>query len=162
MTQNIKYMLLATLLLTASMISCNPDELNPDLPNVEFVVIDGDTVRTRKENNFGIVNDKTPNRNLRSVIGDTIVMYKKPFLHKQPRTKPNLNVLKNNIDPDLKGKPLRMIAIGGSLTAGVRDGGYFNEGIETSYPNLIARQMGIEFKNHTLGQTITMVQGEKY
>jgi hypothetical protein len=37
-----------------------------------------------------------------------------------------------------------MIAIGGSLTAGVRDGGYFNEGILTSYPNLIARQMKLK------------------
>jgi hypothetical protein len=37
-----------------------------------------------------------------------------------------------------------MVAIGGSLTAGVRDGGYFNEGILTSYPNLIARQMKLK------------------
>lgn len=68
-------------------------------------------------------------------------------LHTIPGTPPDLSNIKNNDDTDLKGKPLRYIAIGGSLTAGVRDGGYFNDGMNTSYPNLIARQMKLaEFK----------------
>jgi hypothetical protein len=37
-----------------------------------------------------------------------------------------------------------MIAMGGGLTAGFRDFGYFNEGMYTSYPNLVAQQMTIE------------------
>lgn len=36
-----------------------------------------------------------------------------------------------------------LVAIGGSLTAGYRDGGLFREGQITSYPNLVARQMGL-------------------
>jgi hypothetical protein len=79
-------------------------------------------------------------------VGDTVLTYKAPKLHTPPAKAPDLSKLKNNDDPDLKGKPLRMVAIGGSLTAGVRDGGYFNEGMLTSYPNLIARQMGIKFE----------------
>ncbi len=77
-------------------------------------------------------------------MGDTIITYKEPKLHTPPAKDPDLSKLKNNEDPDLKGKPLSMVAIGGSLTAGVRDGGYFNEGILTSYPNLIARQMKLK------------------
>ncbi|MCR9066474.1 MAG: hypothetical protein NXI00_21050, partial [Cytophagales bacterium] len=43
--------------------------------------------------------------------------------------------------------PFRVVAFGGSLTAGVRDFGYFNEGMETSYPSLVAKQMGVNFRN---------------
>jgi hypothetical protein len=38
------------------------------------------------------------------------------------------------------------VAIGDGLAAGVRDGGYFREGQLTSFPNLIARQMGVAFQ----------------
>ena len=41
------------------------------------------------------------------------------------------------------GQPLRMIALGGSLTAGVRNGGLYREGQLTAYPNLVARQIGL-------------------
>ncbi|WP_375444165.1 hypothetical protein [uncultured Fibrella sp.] len=48
------------------------------------------------------------------------------------------------------GQPLRMIALGGSLTAGVRNGGLYREGQLTAYPNLVARQMGItDFQSPT-------------
>jgi hypothetical protein len=40
----------------------------------------------------------------------------------------------------------RMVAIGGGLTAGARDGGLYRNGQLTSFPNLIARQMGVELK----------------
>lgn len=76
--------------------------------------------------------------------GDTVVLYKPPKLNKLPDLKPNLSNLKNNDDADLKNKPLRMVCIGGGVTAGMRDGGYFNEGITTSYANLLARQMQLE------------------
>ena len=50
------------------------------------------------------------------------------------------------------GQPLRMIALGGSLTAGVRNGGLYREGQLTAYPNLVARQMGIaDFQSPTFG-----------
>ena len=38
-----------------------------------------------------------------------------------------------------------MISVGGSLSAGFRDGGLYREGQLTSFPNLIARQMNIPF-----------------
>jgi hypothetical protein len=39
----------------------------------------------------------------------------------------------------------RMISVGGSLSAGFRDGGLYREGQLTSFPNLIARQMNVAF-----------------
>lgn len=40
----------------------------------------------------------------------------------------------------------RIIAFGGALTAGFRNGGLFREGQQWAYPNLIARQMGVPFE----------------
>lgn len=52
------------------------------------------------------------------------------------------------------GQPLRMIALGGSLTAGVRNGGLYREGQLTAYPNLVARQMGVaDFHSPSFGPT---------
>lgn len=49
-----------------------------------------------------------------------------------------------------EGQSMRMIALGGSLTAGVRNGGLYREGQLTAYPNLIARQMGlVDFNSPT-------------
>lgn len=42
------------------------------------------------------------------------------------------------------GSVPRYLAIGGSLTAGVRNGGLYRFAQQTSYPNLIARQMALE------------------
>jgi hypothetical protein len=119
------------------------DPIAASIDNPDYSIIDGDTVKT-------VVNyDKTLkgkfyyDNNLIS-IGDTIITYKEPKLHTPPSKDPDLSKIKNNTHPDLKGKPLQMIAIGGSMTAGVRDGGYFNEGMLTSYPNLIARQMKLK------------------
>jgi len=110
-------------------------------PSNEYSIIDGDTIKTLINKDYL----KAKRFDLHSasylILGDTSVTYQEPRLHTPPATAPDLSNLKNNDDPDLKYKPLRYIAIGGSLAAGVRDGGYFNEGIMTSYPNLIARQM---------------------
>ena len=112
--------------------------------NVDYSIINGDTIKTVIFKDYKKLHDKDPNGKNYIVVGDTIITYREPKLHTPPTQDPDLSKLKNNYDPDLKGKPLRMIAIGGSLTAGVRDGGYFNEGILTSYPNLIARQMKLQ------------------
>ncbi len=42
------------------------------------------------------------------------------------------------------GTEPRYLAVGGSLTAGIRNGGLYREAQLTSYPNLIARQMGLK------------------
>ncbi|MBC8155307.1 MAG: hypothetical protein H7Z72_20645 [Bacteroidetes bacterium] len=50
------------------------------------------------------------------------------------------------------GQPPRLIALGGSLTAGIRNGGLYREGQLTAYPNLVARQMAIaDFRSPTFG-----------
>ena len=39
----------------------------------------------------------------------------------------------------------RLLSVGGSLSAGFRDGGLYREGQLTAFPNLIARQMNVTF-----------------
>ena len=139
-------LLMNILLISAFLLGgCNTkDPVATPVDNVGYSIINGDTVKTVIFKDYKKLNDKDPNGKNYIVVGDTIVTYREPKLHTPPAIAPDLSKLKNNDDPDLKGKPLRMIAIGGSLTAGVRDGGYFNEGILTSYPNLIARQMKLQ------------------
>lgn len=45
---------------------------------------------------------------------------------------------------NLKNSNFRYVAIGGSLTAGFRNGGLYRQAQLTSFPNLLSRQMGIE------------------
>jgi len=74
-----------------------------------------------------------------ALVGDTTLPKQETTLHPTP-SKPNLNSISTNAN-------FKYVAIGASLTAGVRDGGWTNDGMMTSYPNLIARQMGItDFK----------------
>jgi hypothetical protein len=133
-------------LIAAAMAACTVFEPEPKIELTSYSIIEGDTVKTRIEKDFKEYRKKDISFNKHLIVGDTVLTYKAPKLHTPPAKAPDLSKLKNNDDPDLKGKPLRMVAIGGSLTAGVRDGGYFNEGMLTSYPNLIARQMGIKFE----------------
>lgn len=66
---------------------------------------------------------------------------------------PNLNSLNTffnrqittpNLGEVIKaGEKLNMVAMGGGMTAGVRNGGLYRAGQMTAYPNLVARQMGI-------------------
>ncbi len=56
----------------------------------------------------------------------------------QPGVVLNLGGLKSKSG----GEPVLM-ALGGGVAAGYRDGGLFREGQITSYPNLVARQMGL-------------------
>ncbi|MCP9768289.1 hypothetical protein EGI22_10225 [Lacihabitans sp. LS3-19] len=136
--------MITTLLAASLMLSCNPKEiLEPtNLVDLNFSIIDGDTVKTRKDNiiipqRLGIVGLN---------VGDTIATFKDWKLNKKNQDKNVIDRLKKDIeDPDLKGKPLRMVVVGGSLAAGVRNGGYNNENLSTSFPNLIALQMGIDF-----------------
>ena len=41
------------------------------------------------------------------------------------------------------GEKINIVAMGGGMTAGVRNGGLYRAGQMTAYPNLVARQMGI-------------------
>lgn len=139
-------LLMNILLISAFLLGgCNTkDPVATPVANVDYSIINGDTIKTVIFKDYKKLNNKDPNGKNYIVVGDTIITYREPKLHSPPTQAPDLSKLKNNDDPDLKGKPLRYVAIGGSLTAGVRDGGYFNEGILTSYPNLIARQMKLQ------------------
>ena len=138
-----KIMLLS--LSVAVLTACTIFEPVPaEAPYETFSLVAGDTVKTRVDKDFTKIKDVNPNSPKHLLVGEQVVTYKEPKLHTPPAKDPDLSKIKNNDDPDLKGKPLRMVTIGGSLTAGVRDGGYFNEGIMTSFPNLIARQMKLK------------------
>jgi hypothetical protein len=138
-----KYTMTTLFLATALALSCGKDKIIPDV-YPDYSIVDGDTVKTRIEKDYKKIKELDILSPRYSIIGDTVVMYKQVKLHTPPAKAPDLSNIKNNDNPELKGKPLRYIAVGGSLTAGVRDGGYFNEGIQTSYPNLVARQMGLQ------------------
>jgi hypothetical protein len=124
--------------------SCRSNDLIPKSEYPDFSIVEGDTVKTRIDEYRRKIADVDILSPKYFVIGDTVITYRQLKLHTAPAKAPDLSNIKNNDNPELKGKPLRYIAVGGSLTAGVRDGGYFNEGIQTSYPNLVARQMRLE------------------
>jgi hypothetical protein len=140
--------MITTLLAASLMLSCNPKEiLEPTIDYPAFVVIDGDTVKTRDDKNL----QKQIGEKKHSiffyqypVVGDTVIIWKDIKLFK-PAKVAKLDNIKNQTDPNLKGKPLKMVVIGGTIASGFRDGGWFNEGMITSYPNIIANQMGISF-----------------
>lgn len=73
------------------------------------------------------------------INGDTIINQKEIQLHSSP-TATNIETIKN-----INGT-FKMVAIGGGLTAGARDGGLYRNGQLTSFPNLIAIQMKADFK----------------
>lgn len=115
----------------------------PPIENPDYSIIDGDTVKTVKTKNYDKMYGRLKNKHL-VVVGDTIITFKEPKLHTAPAKDPDLAKIKNDKELTLKGKPLTMVVVGGSLSAGVRDGGYFNEGIITSYPSMVAKQMKLK------------------
>jgi hypothetical protein len=131
------------------MLSCNPNEiLEPSIDYPAFVVIDGDTVKTKNDKTDRDKVDKYFKVGLFETVvtGDTIITFKEPKKLK-PAKFPDLTKHKNDKISELKGKPFKLVAAGSNLMLGMRDGGIFNEGMLTSYPTLIANQMGIDFKN---------------
>jgi hypothetical protein len=144
-----KIMIAATFFAAAlNIVSCNPKVLVDPLSLApEYVVIGGDTVKTRDDKNLQKQIGEKKHRVFGfqyPIVGDTVITYKDIKL-KDPSRKANIDKIKNSIDPGLKGKPLKMVVIGKTLASGFRDGGWFNEGMITSYPNIVAKQMGIVF-----------------
>lgn len=140
-----KIILFAIIALTA----CSKNDLlKPTEDYPAFVVIDGDTVKTRDdkiERNKVSKNDRSGLLET-TVVGDTILVFKMPKKLK-PSKVPDLTKYKNSNIPELRGKQFKLVAAGGNLTQGMRDGGIFNEGMLTSYPTLIANHLGIDFQN---------------
>lgn len=128
------------LLAANSLVSCHSDALlEPELP--DYSIVQGDTVKTRADKFSNFKGHPLYSRFI--ITGDTASTYGRVSISKPSQV---IN-LKNIENPNRKGKPFRMVVFGGSLGAGVRDGGLFNEGMETSFGSLLANQMGIEFKN---------------
>lgn len=141
-------MLLSLLFAVGSLVSCRESEiLNPvtdpwGLGSLEYAIIEGDTVKLRKDQlsrqSLG-GSDGMPYYERFVIVGDTVVGTS------------GFRVIKNIGDTGLKevfGKDqndFRMITFGGSLSGGVRDGGVNNESIQTNYTALIAAQMGINY-----------------
>lgn len=75
--------------------------------------------------------------------GDTISKPVKPDINLSWENSADLKPLSSKTKEEFN-----YIAIGGGITAGWRDGGLYRQGQQTSYPNLIAHQMGlVNFKN---------------
>ncbi len=136
--------LLSLVVIAASSFSCNDEGLLSPVENTDYSIIDGDTIRVRQDANLAVGDYSDRPTKFGLILGDTTVLFK-------GRVFPNLSN-----PPDISRlseralsveKPFRMIALGGSLTAGVRSFGYFNEGIDGNYASLVAKQMGVRFNN---------------
>jgi hypothetical protein len=79
-------------------------------------------------------------------VGDTTIKVKadKDVLPALSNKKVDLKNISANELSNLEGG-FRMLSIGGSLSAGFRDGGLYREAQLTAFPNLVARQMGVTF-----------------
>lgn len=128
--------IVSILLLSLTLTSCNVSKQETLVPK--------DTLPFVVKFDLKKIYRNTPEGSTLNIVADTMLPYRITKLHTPPAVDVDLSAIKNTTDPDLKDKPLRLVAIGGSLTAGVRDGGYFNDGMLTSYPNLIARQMKLK------------------
>lgn len=133
-------MLLNLLFASCIFLSCH-DGFILDTQVIDPSVIQGDTVKNRIDKNMDFKGHPLMSRFI--VTGDTVITYQGLEISK-PDKDVNLQNLKN---PERKDQPFRMVVFGGSLGAGVRDGGLFNEGMESSFGSLLANQMGIKFNN---------------
>ena len=132
-----------TLLISAFLLGgCN-------IPNAEQPsAINADTTGLRITQSIKEIYEKNPNGKNWVIVGDTIVRKKDVKLHTPPK-QVDLGDLKKK-----DGTALKYVAIGSSLTAGVREGGLHQEGQLTSFPNLLARQMLItDFSQPLFGDT---------
>lgn len=157
-----KKVVIRLLLAASSLVSCLRDPLlEPEFP--EYLVIDGDTVKTRVEKDIPLLKAKTQFIKTLVIVGDTTAFFQETRLAPVPQNLPDLTPFKRK-EQETKDRPFQYVAYGSSLTAGFRDGGYFNDGMATSYPMLIARQMGLKdfeaptFSNENLNGVGRLVQ----
>ncbi len=132
--------LLSTALAFIGLWGCNDPDLMPVSYSLEYSIIDGDTIKTRELPQAAIdaLSKTLPNNNV--ITKGVIITSSDPKIPTNKGKAKGLDKLKN---PNLGSRPLRYIAIGSSLTAGFRDGGYFNDGIATSFPAILAEALKI-------------------
>lgn len=142
MKKTLTMSLISSIMIAAGVFSCNLDnKILPIDTEPEYFLVQEDSVPTIVKGNYQKVLTSQSKKFGVLVTGDTTITQKEIVLNRIPSQKPNLEKIKNK---SLGNGKLKMITLGQSLSAGVRDGGYFNEGILTSFPNLIARQMGLD------------------
>lgn len=98
--------------------------------------------------------ENTFNGNSIVINGDTVINQKEIQLHSSPTTT-NIESIKNT------NGTFKMVAIGGGLTAGARDGGLYRNGQLTSFPNLVAIQMKADFEQPLFAQNESNGYGYK-
>lgn len=131
--KKIFYHLLLIYLLLSQTIACTPtitevkEEIDPSIVPSSPTLID---VIKSESNWLGRFN-----------AGDTIIKVQsdKEVLPEKPSKAPDLSKLQKE-----QGK-FRLVSVGGSLSAGFRDGGLYRSGQLTAFPHLIALQMGVSF-----------------
>ena len=134
-----KMSLLTIALAFSTILGCeNLDLAFPTLAPDE-ILVEGDTVKITVNARLEEEREKHIMGRSTRTVEEKVIPYRSPKLPSKPSKKADLSTLKKD-----KPEDLRMIAIGGGITAGFRDFGYFNEGMITSYANLVARQMGLK------------------
>lgn len=123
----IQFKIISLALFGATLIGCNPKEGEVGIKNVQLSD-DGNNVKEflKYRSNW--------------IFGETVVPVNKMamVLPKIDPNKINWGQIKRT-----DGVDINYLAYGGDLTAGVRDGGLYRESQETSFPALIANQLGI-------------------
>jgi hypothetical protein len=129
------------------MLSCNEKGLfEPAVfEKAELIYAYGDTTKSNWKANHSEIKKKDINNAIfeNLVVHDTMALFKGIKLHGAPANAVDVSKLKNTKEQSRKNKDFEYIAIGGTLASGFRDGGLYNEGILTSYPALLARQMKV-------------------
>jgi hypothetical protein len=126
------------------LISCTTSELPPDnnapetTPRTNVVI---DPSMNTTNNTTDILPSLYPFGNQTSFIKGQVSVIANTanvssFMTTRMATPDMGNILKT-------GEKLNMVAMGGGMTAGVRNGGLYRYGQMTAYPNLVARQMGM-------------------
>lgn len=128
------------LLIFGVSLGCQRTEpVDPEFP--AYYVIDGDSSWIRDDRSLLNISYQDFFRRSVAVIGDTVLPYRKLNWGDINR-EIDLSVLKSPINAN---KPFRMVTFAHEVGGGQRDFGLFHEGIETSYPSLLARQMGVKY-----------------
>jgi hypothetical protein len=137
-----KNILIHFLLVAGSFASCTSDPL-AESSDLGFTIVEGDSIKIRKEKLSSFRFNNWESAPLSMIVGDTVLSYQGVPQLVKPAKLPDLSKVKTK---ELQGQPFRMVAVGEGFLSGYRDGGYFNEGMLTSLPNLLANQMGVEMK----------------